>query len=134
MSATVDPSAYSGDSRTKQSFREEVDINVIVRRGRQGAVNAHLAKGMPRYMDVSEVGDYKGALDMLRSMDAYFGKLPAKVRAAFDNDPSLFLDSVETTDGRAKLEELGVIPKVPVSVAVPQPRNADGTFAEAKVP
>lgn len=119
-------------SRTKQSFREESDINKIVARARSGAAVTHMARGIPRYMDVSEVGDYKGALDMLRSMDAFFAKLPAKVRLAFGNDPAELLDAVETTEGRRKLEELGLVSKIPDAVPFEETvtRNADGTFAK----
>lgn len=116
----------SMESMTKQSFRDECDINEIVRRGRQGAVVAHVARGVPSYMDVSEVGDYKSALDMLRSTDAFFQGLPAVVRKAFDNDPAEFLDAMDTDSGRLKLEELGLVPKRPEHVPV---RDAAGRFA-----
>jgi len=101
---------HSGEARTKQSMRDEVDINRIVGRARRVQAVTHLARGVPSYMDVSDVGDYKGALDMIRSMDAYFERLPAKLRAEFRNDPALFLDEMETDDGRAKLERAGIIP------------------------
>lgn len=112
-------------SRTKQSFRDEVDINQIVAKARQGQVIAHVARGVPTYADVSEVGDYKGALDMVRNADAFFQRLPAKVRAEFGNDPAEFLDAMEGP-GRAKLEELGLVPKTPSHVPV---RDAAGRFA-----
>lgn len=109
----VDPVVRSGVSRTKQSFREEVDINRIVAKARAGQAVTHLSKGVPTFMDVSEVGDYKGALDMLRNADAFFAALPSKVRAEFDNDPAVFLDSVDTVEGRARLERAGLVPPLP---------------------
>lgn len=121
-------------SRTKQSFRDEVDINQIVARGRSGAALTHLAKGVPRYMDVADVGDYKGALDMIRSMDGYFAGLPSKARAAFKNDPREFLEAMETQEGRDILVELGMIQEPKARGAAVQPRNADGTFAETPDP
>lgn len=128
-------------SRTKQSFRAEVDINQIIARARQGQAVTHVARNLPSYMDVSEVGDYKSALDMLRSTDAFFAKLPAKVRFAFDNDPALFLDSMDTVEGRARLEAAGLVEPLPATVPVRGhahergfearvTRNADGTFAK----
>lgn len=115
--------------RTKQSFREEVDINKIVARSRAGQIVSHVARGVPTYQDVSDVGDYKGALDMVRNADAFFQKLPAKVRAAFGNDPAAFLDATESNEGRAKLVELGLAKPIPSSVPV---RDAAGRFAVDK--
>lgn len=117
------PDVQSEVSRTKQSFRAESDINAIVAKAKAGGAVTHLARNVPTYKDVSEVGDYKGALDMLRRTDAFFAALPSKIRLGFDNDPAVFLDAMDTTEGRAKLEELGMIPKRP------QARSADGRFA-----
>lgn len=100
----------SGVARTKQSMRDECDINGIVSRARMGGAIAHVARGVPTYMDVSEVTDYKSALDMLRKTDEFFQALPAKVRRAFNNDPAEFLDGMDTVEGRAKLEEAGLVP------------------------
>lgn len=119
MSFVNDPVVYSDESMTKQSFREEVDINRIVARAREGQMVAHVARGVPSYLDVSDVGDYKGALDMIRKTDAWFARLPAKVREVFKNDASEFLDAMDTDVGRAKLVELGVLPPIPETVSVP---------------
>lgn len=105
---------YSSVSVTKQSMRDECDINVIVARARKGQAITHVNGRIPSFQDVSEVGDYKGALDMLRSADAFFAALPSKVRLGFGNDPAAFLDAVGTPEGRSKLEDAGLIPPVPV--------------------
>lgn len=113
-------------SRVKESFRDEVDINKIVARARAGQAITHVARGMPSFMDVSEVGDYKGALDMIRNADAFFARLPAKIREEFDNDPALFLDEVDSVEGRARFERAGLLEPIPARVPV---RDADGRFA-----
>lgn len=121
------PKDFQSDvGRTKQSFRDEVDINQIVARARAGQAVTHLAGKVPQYMDVSDVGDYKSALDMLRSADRFFEGLPSRIRLGFDNDPAKFLDAMETPEGRGVLEELGLVPKLPKSVPV---RDAAGRFA-----
>lgn len=132
-----DPKA--NESRTKQSFRAEVDINQIVARARQGQAVTHVARNLPSYMDVSEVGDYKSALDMLRTTDAFFARLPAKVRMAFNNDPAEFLDGMDTVEGRAKLEAAGLVQKIPGHVDPANPagmprRGPDGRFIEDEPP
>lgn len=123
------PDVRSTVNRTKQEMRKESDINVIVARARQGQAVTHVARNMPVFMDVSEVTDYKSALDMLRTTDAFFARLPARVRESFENDPAQFLDAVDTAEGRRKLEAAGLLPPIPQEVPVPQARNPDGTFA-----
>jgi len=112
---------YSGKSRTKPSFRDECDINKIVAKARSGHAVTHVRDAAPVFMDVSEVGDYKSALDMLRSTDRFFAGLPSGVRKAFDNDPAKFLDELDTTEGRAKLELAGLVPPTKEAPTPPAP-------------
>lgn len=111
LSSNPRPQLRCGPGRTKQAMKAECDINNILKRYAKSGLLTHLAKGVPSFMDVSEVGDYRTALEHLRSTEAFFAGLPSKVRAAFNNDPAQFLDAVDTVEGRAKLEEIGVIPK-----------------------
>lgn len=114
----------------KQSFKDECDIRNITRRYKEGAMVTHLAKGVPNYADVSEAGDLRTILDRVRDASEWFGRLPARVRERFDNDPAAFIDAANDPLGQDLLEELGLMPKGPSVVAVPQARNADGTFAK----
>lgn len=123
MSFITEPVRYSNVGRTKQSMREECDINMIVAKARRGQAITHVRENAPTFMDVSEVSDYKGALDMIRNADRFFAHLPSKVRAEFGNDPAQFLDLVDTVEGRARLERAGLVPPVkeaPAPVA-PEP-------------
>lgn len=108
-----------GDSLTKQSMKDEVDINRIVERFRSSGMVNHLAKGQPAYLDVSEFTDYRSALEHVRAVGAFFGGLPADVRARFANDPALYLDYVtDPANAEAVEAEFGVQPVVePVNPA-----------------
>lgn len=95
--------------RAKQAPKAECDINNVLLRYRKSGLVTHLASGVPTYMDVSEVGDYKSAMDHLRSTERFFQALPAKVREYFDNDPVAFLDyasSVSKEDLKSDLSEV----------------------------
>lgn len=92
---------------TIQSAKPECDINNIVRKyEKTGVLPVMTTPGM--YMDVSEVGDYREALEKVEVAQGVFGNLPSDVRTAFDNDPAAFLDAVNSEEGRDKLEELGI--------------------------
>lgn len=96
-------------TRTKQSFKDECDINKIMAKYRKGQVVTHLARGTPRFADVSELTDYRSAIHAVRDGDRFFEGLPADVREAFRNDPAEFVDAMTSggmTDER--LAELGV--------------------------
>jgi len=97
-----------GDGRTKQEFKHECDVNTIIRRFVRDGFLVHMAKGTPKFLDVSEIGDYRTAIDQVRAAEEYFGNLPAKVRAKFGNDAARFLDEAGKLS-RDELRELGLV-------------------------
>jgi len=89
------------------------DVNKIVSRFQRTGVLTHLARGVPQFLDVSEVGDYRTALENARAAEKYFMSLPAKVRAKFDNDPLRYLEVLQDPKGQELLEGIAreVFPK-----------------------
>lgn len=103
----VVPLVLSTESRTKQSMKDECDVNLIVSRFQRDGVLTHMRKhGSPQYLDVSEVQDYRTAIETVRAGEEFFMTLPAKVRERFSNDPAEFVDAVSTEEGRKAFEEL----------------------------
>jgi hypothetical protein len=82
------------DTRTKQSMKDDCDVNMIVARFKNGESITHVTDKVAQYADVSEVGDYREALENVRITHSMFMELSAEDRAKFDNDPALFLDAV----------------------------------------
>lgn len=95
-----------GPSLTVQAAKDECDINKIIARYVKTGLLSHMSKGVPRFVDVSEVGDYRSAIEHLRSSEEWFGRLPAEVRREFENDVAVFLDAMDTEEGRARLASL----------------------------
>ncbi len=95
-------------SRTKQSFRDECDINNILR---QFNVTGQLPVGsvQPQYGDFSGITDYQSALNAVMAAQDSFLQLPAKVRAKFDNDPALFVDWASDEANRDEMKALGLL-------------------------
>lgn len=75
----------SDPSLAQQQFREDSDINTIVRRFN---LTGELPSGVsvPQYGDFSQVSDYHSALNMVIAADHAFMAMPADIRARFDND------------------------------------------------
>lgn len=95
----------TGVSLTKQSFREEADINEIIRRfDKNGMVNINLREGF--FGDVSNIRDYKEASDLVLEADRLFMGMSAEIRNRFQNDPAqmiAFLDDPKNLDEAVKL-------------------------------
>lgn len=106
----------SGDEvRTKQEFREECDVNRIVRQYAQiGTLPA--ASGSPVYGDVSDVGDYLSAQLLIKRAESRFAALASAVRDRFANDPAKFLAFMGDEKNKDEAVKLGLIEAEPVVV------------------
>lgn len=110
------PDKVYEESRTRQSEMRSADINLIMAKYQKtGVLPPATRQGF--FADVSEVGDYREALDRIQRMDNYFLHLDPEVRKQFDNDPAIFLDFVSHDANLPKLEEMGLI--APDDSAVP---------------
>lgn len=106
------------DDRTLQQYKDDADINTIVRRfGVTGEMP--IAGRAPYYGDFSNVMDYHAALNAVREAESMFGQLPAELRKRFDNDPGKLLELVEDPDRFDELVELGLARAKPVAAQEP---------------
>lgn len=100
---------YPGRSKTRQSDAESADINVILERmGTQG-IGPVFNPDVPRFLDISAVGDYRTALEQVRAARSYFFELDAEDRARFGNEPAKFLDAVNDPVQLAALIAEGIV-------------------------
>ena len=100
-----------------QSQAEEADINTIVRRfGITGQMPANVRA--PTYADFDDVVDFQSAQNAIIQARDSFMRLPAGIRARFDNDPGAFVDFCSDEGNRDELVKLGL--------ALPAPVPAEG--------
>lgn len=120
------------ENRTQQQFKDEADINVLVRRFR---LTGELPQGVavPTYGDFDAAGDYHAAMNVMRAADEAFMQMPADLRFRFGNDPNKFLEFVHDEKNRSEAERLGLVLPRPtsdsasgVSDAAPSPSAASG--------
>lgn len=130
-----------GAGRTKQSFRNEVDVNFIVNRARKGGALCDPSlvnvSRRPMYGDFTDGSDFMSVQNRIAQVRSLFDKLPAVVRARFSNDPSEMLDFVSLPENAAACVDLGLlsaedvsVPPEPVSVpSEPVPAPVQGAGA-----
>lgn len=111
-----------GPSRTKQSFKDECDINRIIEKYQTiENYNAVLAlRGAagrkPQFGDFSVVPDYVQAQNTIAQANEMFAALPSNIRDRFMNNPALFLDFMSNPDNKDEAIRLGLCSADPVVV------------------
>lgn len=116
--------------RTKQSFKEEADINTIVRRfGLTGELPKDVR--MPVHGDFTNLPDFRAAQDALVSARESFQEMPANVRARFHNDAAEFIDFCSDKNNRDEAIKLGLVPRPedPAKAAAAIEAEADHAIA-----
>ncbi len=67
------------DGLTKQSFKDECDINRILARAQQTGVISHMAKHQPEYANFDDFDFLEAQLTLARGKEI-FAELPSEVR------------------------------------------------------
>lgn len=96
----------SKGGRTMQHFGPICDVNSIVEKARKSGLVTHLTSKKPIFRDVSNIPDYRAALDIVNSANESFSGLSSRVRERFSNDPEkmvLFLRDPSNYDEAVKL-------------------------------
>lgn len=92
----------TGPGRTKQSFREECDVNNVVAKYKRTGQLPALVKSNPAYGDFASVPSFQEALETVRKAESTFAALPAAVRQECFNDPATFLQRVRDPEWAQK--------------------------------
>lgn len=129
------------DSKTQQNHADEADINVIMKRFGVTAVTNACRQMPPSFIDVPDNLDMQTAWDLVNNGIEAFEAQPAEIRAAFRNDPALYVAAVDharKAGDRKTLEALGLAlpeppkptedpPKPTSTAAPPDPKGAKTT-------
>jgi phage internal scaffolding protein len=99
-----------GESKTVQSQAEDADINTIVKRfGITGVLPENVRT--PTYGDFVQIDDYRTAVHVVMDAEREFLKIPAGLRARFENDPQQWIDFVMNPDNVDEAVKLGFVVK-----------------------
>lgn len=109
MYGPVEDGIRCGKGATKQSFKDECDVNNILAKYQKTGLLTHYSNANPRFGDFSSVPDYRSSLDLVRKAQEYFMELPAALRGRFKNDPAVLLEFVADSRNKQEAIELGLI-------------------------
>jgi phage internal scaffolding protein len=121
MFGTKQPDDYS-DGRTKQSFKDETDVNNIIAKHTRMGTLSHLEQFGGQYGDFSDF-DFQEAQNQIAKANSMFEQLPANLRKEFKNDPAAFLEFVNDEENRDRLDE--VMPELAKPGSAPLPTAKD---------
>lgn len=108
-------------SMTQQSFKDECDINTIVRRF--GVTGEQPPLPPPASVEFSEVYNFQTAMNVIRAGTESFESLDSTIRARFNNDPAQFMNFVHDDSNIEQARMWGLIPKAvsPIPEGVDKP-------------
>lgn len=114
------------DDMAQQSFKDECDINTIVKRfGLTGQLPVNAVA--PTYSMFDGVFDYHTAMNAIAEAREAFDAMPAEVRARFENDPQKFVEFCSDEKNLDEMRKLGLaIPEI-VKETIPLPDDPDGS-------
>lgn len=102
---------FTGDKgMTKQSMKQECDINFILARFQKTGMIEHRKQYEGDYSEFGAI-DFHTAMNIVAEANSMFESVPSTIRKRFDNDPQKFLDFVQDEKNRNEAIELGIIPK-----------------------
>lgn len=90
------------DGRTKQSFKDETDINNILQRAQKAGTLSHLQKYEAVYGDYSDFDFFESELKLAQGRQI-FDALPSELRTEFNQSPQAFFAYVNNPANKDEL-------------------------------
>lgn len=105
---------------TKQEFKDECDINILMARYQATGEMPVINQRAPQYLDVSEGFDFTAMQHQVLEAQALFSELPSTLRERFANDPAQFIEYCADPDNHPEMIKLGLIEKRQAGPALPE--------------
>lgn len=123
---------FTEPTRTQQHFKNETDINQIVKRAiATGNQAIFTPTQRAQFYDCTAYQDFQSALDMLGDVEDDFSSLPSAVRKQFGNDVERYVAFMSDPRNIDKAIELGLLEGGEKS---PAPAGASGPSSPAGAP
>lgn len=96
-------------SMTDQSFKDQCDVNNIVKRYEQTGQMPHVTRAVGQYMDSTELQDYSESMQRVLNANDAFLQLPATIRDRFANDPAKLIEFMQNPQNYDEGVKLGLV-------------------------
>ena len=100
---------FEKPSLTQQHFKDECDINLIIKRFTKNDLALMAMMSDMHYGDYSTPVDFHDAMNIVIRAQEQFEALPSSVRDKFDNDPAKMLDFVSKKENIEESVKLGLL-------------------------
>lgn len=97
-----------GESRTKQSFADQCEINNIIQKFQATGAITHANKHQLHYGETDGT-TFHEAMNIVCEAQEAFSELPSSLRARFGNDPAAYLDFVSNEENKPEMAKLGLL-------------------------
>lgn len=97
---------FTQPSLTKQEYKQETDINEIIRKYR--ATGELPVRSGAIYADLSKITDYQDLRNTISEFEDYFDSLPSALRARFQNDPAMLVEWASDPRNYKEATQLGL--------------------------
>lgn len=102
------PLVLEGESRTKQSFADQCEINNIINKFQQTGAITHANKHQLHYGETDGT-TFHEAMNIVCEAQEAFSELPSSLRSRFGNDPAAYLDFVSNEENKPEMAKLGLL-------------------------
>lgn len=102
------PTIDCGPGLTKQSHKNDSDINLIMSKYKKTGVINFVNNRQAEYMEVPDT-DFQTAMNTITEANQMFAEMPAALRKKFGNDPGNFLSFVHDPKNLDEIYELGLV-------------------------
>ena len=99
---------FTEPSMTQQNFKDECNINSIMKRYEKTGILSHVSGKTPIHGDFSDIPDYQATLNKITEAGEAFASLPAAVRRRFNDNPAEFVEFCVNPENGADLVEMGL--------------------------
>lgn len=116
---------FPPEGMTKQSFKDECDVNRIMARYLATGELPNINALPPQYLDVTAL-DFQEHQNFIAGANSLFQELPSAIRSRFGNSPAEFLDFCSHEKNRPELAEMGLLRPITEPV-IPAPHLTPST-------
>jgi len=116
-------------SLTQQQFKDECDINNIMKKYSSTREFQHLTSKVGQYADFTKLTSYQDMLHSVLAAQDAFASLPAEIRKRFRNDPGELLAFIQDDKNYDEALKLGI-----VESKTPKPNEQTQTQTQTNEP